>query len=221
MTLRGVLFDYGGVITTPVRDSIRSWTEREGIDPQSFSRVLKAWLARSAPDGTPLHRLETGQLPLPEFNRLLGAELRTTDGSPVPDADHVQGIFAASGLDQGVVTLVEELRQHGIRVGLLSNSWGNGYPRELLDRLFEVVVISGEVGLRKPHREIFDLALERLGLPAGEVAFVDDAVPNIDGAEAAGLHAVLHRDAAGTRAQLAQLLPVLNPLTTANSQEKQ
>ena len=57
-----VVFDYGGVLTSPVRDSIAAWLERDRIDPKSFSRALKAWLSRSAPEGTPIHRLETGEL---------------------------------------------------------------------------------------------------------------------------------------------------------------
>ncbi|HYO20691.1 MAG TPA: hypothetical protein VES02_18705, partial [Dermatophilaceae bacterium] len=61
------VFDYGGVLTTPMSGSIAAWLDRDGIDPASFSRTLKAWLSRSAPDGTPIHRLETGELSSAEF----------------------------------------------------------------------------------------------------------------------------------------------------------
>lgn len=91
-----------------------------------------------------------------------------------------------------MITLVKELRTCGIRLALVSNSWGNSYPCELLE-LFDVVVNSGEVGLRKPQREIFDLALGRLDLEADDdVVFVDDGAPNIAAAEAFGLKGILH-----------------------------
>ncbi len=70
---------------------------RVDIDPQSFSPVLKARLSRSAPAGpagTPLHRLEDGEPTLPDFNAKLNPELRSFEGGPVPEADHLGGIFA-------------------------------------------------------------------------------------------------------------------------------
>jgi putative hydrolase of the HAD superfamily len=102
-------------------------------------------------------------------------------------------------------------------VGLLSNSWGNTYPRERIDALLDPVVISGEVGLRKPHAAIFELALERLGVPADRVLFIDDAEPNILGARAVGLQALLHADAATTRAALAALIPTLPFMSGASA----
>src|SRR5260221_208770 len=69
-----------------------------------------------------------------------------------------------------MLDLIRELRERGIRTSLLSNSWGvrDGYPRHLFDQLFDDVVISGEVGMRKPEERIFQLALTRLGLSAAE-----------------------------------------------------
>ena len=71
------------------------------------------------------------------------------------------------------------------------------------------VVISGEVGLRKPEPAIYRLALERLGVAAPEAVFVDDAEPNVLGARMLGMRGVLHTDAASTRAALAALIPAL------------
>ncbi len=205
---QAVLFDYGGVLTTSIRDSIAAWTEREGIDARSFSCVLKAWLGRDAPSDSPIHRLERGQLDGAEFNLLLTRELRTADGGPAPAGDHLRGIFAQSRVDEQMVAVVRELRTDGIRTGLLSNSWGFSYDRVLLDELFDPVVISGDVGLRKPDRAIFELALDRLGASADRVVFVDDAQPNLAGAATAGLRTVLHTDAATTRAALARSLQI-------------
>ena len=89
-----VVFDYGGVLTTPVRDSITAWLERGGIDPASFSGTLKAWLSRSAPEGTPIHRLETGELSSAESDALLAAELVGANGQPLPPMDLLKGLFA-------------------------------------------------------------------------------------------------------------------------------
>src|ERR1019366_4274616 len=81
------VFDYGGVLTTPVRDSIAAWLDRDGIDPASFSRTIKAWLSRSAPDDTPIRRLEIGELSTAEFDALLAEELIGKNGGAVAPED--------------------------------------------------------------------------------------------------------------------------------------
>jgi putative hydrolase of the HAD superfamily len=202
-----VVFDFGGVLTNPVRDSIAAWLEADGIEPASFSRTLKAWLSREAAEGTPIHRLETGELTVEEFDVLLAAELTTVDGGPVHPVGVLARLFAGMRPDPEMFALAEDLRDVGVRVALLSNSWGNTYPRERIDALFDPVVISGEVGLRKPLAPIYELTLERLGLQAERVVFVDDAEPNVLGARAVGMRALLHADAAATRAALADLVP--------------
>ena len=209
-TIDAVLFDYGGVLTLPVRDSIAAWQKADGIDPQSFSRILKAWLSRDAADGTPIHRLEIGELPAAQFDTLLAAELTTLDGSSIDPVGLLQRIFAGMRVDPAMFALVDDLRASGTRVGLLSNSWGNTYPRERIDALLDPIVISGEVGLRKPHAAIYELALERLDLPAERVLFIDDAEPNILGAHRVGMQALLHTDAVTTGAALAALVPGLS-----------
>nr|WP_240963304.1 HAD-IA family hydrolase [Antrihabitans stalactiti] len=110
--------------------------------------------------------------------------------------------------------LAEDLREAGLAVGLLSNSWGNTYPRAQIDELFDPVVISGEVGLRKPHAAIYELAVDKLGVPADRVLFIDDAEPNVLGARAVGLQALLHLDHPSTRAAVAELAPHLKPHPT-------
>jgi epoxide hydrolase-like predicted phosphatase len=202
-----VVFDFGGVLTNPVRDSIAAWLEADGIESASFSRTLKAWLSRDAAEGTPIHRLETGELSVEEFEVLLAAELTTVDGGPVRPVGVLARLFAGMRPDPEMFALAGDLRDVGVRVALLSNSWGNTYPRERIDALFDPVVISGEVGLRKPLAPIYELTLEQLGLQAERVVFVDDAEPNVLGARAVGMQALLHADAGATRAALAALVP--------------
>lgn len=204
-----VLFDYGGVLTTPVRDSIAAWLRRDRIDPESFSRTLKAWMSRAVPEGTPIHRLEKGELSIPEFDALLAAELSSADGSPVPPGELLAGMFAQMRPHPAMFRLAEDLKRTGVAVAVLSNSWGNTYPRERLDAVFDPVVISGEVGMRKPNPDIFAHALDLLGVPAGRAAFVDDAEPNTYGAAALGLRTVLHTDPGTTRKELSRLVPAL------------
>jgi putative hydrolase of the HAD superfamily len=204
-----VVFDYGGVLTGPVRDSIAAWLAADGIEPESFSRALKAWLSRDAAHGTPIHRLETGELSVAEFDRLLAAELVTVHGGPVDPVGVLARLFAGMRPDPAMFTLAGDLRAQGVRVALLSNSWGNTYPRERIDALFDPVVISGEVGLRKPLAAIYQLTLRKLQLPAERVLFVDDAEPNVLGARAVGMRALLHESADATRSALAGLVPAL------------
>jgi putative hydrolase of the HAD superfamily len=204
-----VVLDYGGVMTTPTADSITAWLTADGIDPRSFSRTLRAWLSRDAPAGTPVHRLETGELTVDRFEELLAAELVTRDGSPVVAEGVLGRLFAGMRVEEAMFELVADLRALGVRVGLLSNSWGSTYPRERIAAAFDHVVISGEVGLRKPQAEIYRLSLDGLGVTPEQAVFVDDAEPNLVGARSVGLRTVLHTDPAGTRAALAELVPGL------------
>lgn len=215
---QAVLFDYGGVLTGPVRESIAAWLRCDGIDPASFTRTLRAWLSRSAPEGTPIHRLEAGELSVTVFELLLAAELETHAGTPVRPAGLLGRIFAGLRAAPEMFEMVERLRGAGVRVGLLSNSWGNTYPRDRIDGLFDPVVISAEVGLRKPHAPIFEHALARWDLPAEAVVFVDDAEPNIEGARAVGLTAVHHTSPDATHTALAEYFPhVLGQVSAPSS----
>jgi putative hydrolase of the HAD superfamily len=106
-------------------------------------------------------------------------------------------------------------------VALLSNSWGNTYPRERIDAMFEAVVISGEVGMRKPNPDIFTHTLDLLDALPDRVVFVDDAEPNTDGAARLGIHTVLHTDPDTTRRKLARLVPALDPHTSQHPRSAQ
>jgi epoxide hydrolase-like predicted phosphatase len=208
--LDAVLFDYGGVMTTPVGDSIRAWHMADGIDPASFTRTLKQWLSRTVDWETPIHRLETGDISIEEFEEAFASELTTIDGATPVAAGILGRMFAGMRPDPQMFAMVDELHACGVRVGLLSNSWGNMYPRDRIDGLFDPVVISGEIGLRKPQAAIYQHALELLDVPAGRVLFVDDAEPNIIGAQSVGLRAVLHTSPRCTRDALAALVPALS-----------
>ena len=208
MTVDAVVFDYGGVLTSAVRETTAHWLAADDIDETSFATVMRDWMARDVEVGSPVHRLETGELTGPEFEVEFAARLRTTSGGAVLAEGLLARLFATMRPDPAMFALITDLRALGVRVAVLSNSWANTYPDNLAE-LVDVVVISGEVGLRKPDPKIYRLTLDRLGLPASACVFVDDAPINVDAATALGMTAIRHRDAAGTRAALAELIPSL------------
>jgi putative hydrolase of the HAD superfamily len=211
VTLRGLITDWGGVLTTPLRDAIRAWIQADDIDTDGYKTVMREWFQNAyAGDGvvSPVHGLEDGTMPAAEFERRLAERLRTRGGAAVAAEGLLTRMFAAFEPVEPMYQVLRSARAAGIRTCLLSNSWGNSYPRELFAELFDGVVISGEVGLRKPDPEIFQHALELLGLPPQDCAFIDDIEHNVRAAERLGIVGVHHVDAAGTVARLEELLGV-------------
>jgi epoxide hydrolase-like predicted phosphatase len=104
--------------------------------------------------------------------------------------------------------VLRQAKAAGLSTALLSNSWGLDYPREQWDELFDVVVISGEVGMRKPEARIYQLAAERLGVAPEACVFVDDLAPNIRGAQAVGMVGVHHVTPQQTIEELEALLGI-------------
>jgi epoxide hydrolase-like predicted phosphatase len=195
----GLILDYGGVLTTSPFASFEAFCAAEGLEPEAVRTRF-----RDDPEGRELlARLETGALPAAEFEppfaTLLGVAperlLHRMFGGMQPDAAMIAGMRA--------------LRSEGVPMGLLSNSVGEAavYDRGLMAELFDAVVISSEVGLRKPDPVIYELAAERLGLPPAECVYVDDLGGNLKPARALGMATVLHRgDAEATLAAIRALL---------------
>jgi HAD superfamily hydrolase (TIGR01509 family) len=99
--------------------------------------------------------------------------------------------------------LVRRARHSGLRTALLSNSWGDeNYPEAQWEGAFDVVVISGRVGMRKPEAEIFRHTADLLGVPPEECVMVDDLAGNIHGAVASGMVGVLHKSYEETAEEL-------------------
>jgi putative hydrolase of the HAD superfamily len=214
--LRAVVIDWGGVMTNPLAETVNAWIEADGIDRASYSKVMRAWVAQAYDlDGAmnPIHALERGECTNEEFEQLLAAEISLIGGGAVPAAGMLARMFAATVPDEGMHGMLRAVRRAGFRTALLSNSWGGlDYPRELFPGLFDVVVISGEQGMRKPEERIFRRATELLGLAPAECVFIDDIGANITAAEAIGMKGIHHRDVESTRARLSELLAV--PLET-------
>jgi epoxide hydrolase-like predicted phosphatase len=195
----GLLIDYGGVLTTDLFTSFRAFCELEGLDPETIGRRF-----REDPECRDLLvGLETGTLEEPLFERRFAAVLG------VEEAELIDRLFAGSGPDLAMLAAVRAAREHGVRTGLVSNSWGTRrYDRAQLAELFDGVVISGEVGVRKPAREIYLLGAEAIGLTPQACVFVDDLPSNLRPAAELGMATVRHRDAHETVAELERLLGV-------------
>ena len=204
---RGLLVDWGGVLTSGLEPALRRWAELDGFDFDSYLAAVMKWLPSESVTAelNPVHALERGQLAVPDFERKLASMLVRDDGTPVPAEGLIERMFAHFEHQPAMSALVRRARSHGIRTALLSNSWGNTYPRDTWDGMFDDVVISGEVGMRKPEPEIFLLAARRLDLKPEECVFIDDLELNVDGARAVGMTAILHTEYDETRRALETL----------------
>jgi len=196
---RGLLTDYGGVLTTNLFDSFRAFSEQEGLEPESVRQRF-----REDPGARELLiGLETGELDEEEF------EPRFAEILGVQSPNLIDRLFAGSAPDEAMVAAVLKAHQAGVRTGLISNSWGTRrYDRTRLAELFDAVVISGEVGIRKPALEIYELGAQRVGLPAQQCVFVDDLPFNLKPAAELGMATVHHVTPDQTITELEQLLAV-------------
>jgi putative hydrolase of the HAD superfamily len=206
---RGIITDWGGVMTSPIRETVQAWLDAEDIDRDTYAAVMRPWVMTAddpAGDGNPIHALERGEITSDEFERLLAAQLVRRDGGEVLAEGLLARMFAASAPCEPMYTAIASLHTAGLRTCLLSNSWGSdGYPREVFAGMYHAVVISAEVGMRKPEERIFMHAVELIGLAPGECVFIDDMEANVRAAEAMGMHAVLHSEPEATVQALGEL----------------
>ncbi|GGM86915.1 hypothetical protein GCM10010106_37660 [Thermopolyspora flexuosa] len=225
---KGVLIDWGGVLTQPLPDAIQEWLAADRIDVPHYYNVMAEMVGQAyAVDGHPdgqgdgqdaeatrenlIHALERGEVEVAEFERALAERLRTLDGRK-PSADGmISRMFAAFRPVEPMYDMLRAVRAAGLRTCLVSNSWGTDYPREGWDELFDGVVISGEVGMRKPEPRIFRHALGVIGLEAHECVFIDDIKANVEAAKGLGIAGIHHVDPGTTLAELERMLRIPFP----------
>jgi epoxide hydrolase-like predicted phosphatase len=193
-----LLVDFGGVLTTSVWDSFAAFCRDKGLAEDTVLRMF-----REDPEAlAELRELETGRISEDEFERRFAERLGLDDAT-----DLIDSMFRGMKPFEPMVAAVRAARANGVQTGLVSNSWSTShYDRDMLAQLFDVAVISAEVGLHKPQPEIYLLASQRLGVEPARCVFVDDLRENCAGAEAVGMTAILHRDATATVARLEELL---------------
>ena len=200
-----LVLDFGGVMTTSLEDAMAAFALSNGIEMQHLVRAaLSAYMG--AEDDL-VTDFETGQLSEADFSIAFAARLEEYSGVRIEHDGLVAGLFEALDLEEDMFELVERAKEGGYKTGLLSNSWGMGlYPIERIRQLFDVVVISGEVGLRKPDPDIFKLTVEKLGLEAAACIFVDDHPGHLKAAQEAGMTTVLHKSPAQSIPEVEALL---------------
>ena len=200
MARKGLLIDWGGVLTTDLFTSFASFCEAEGLEAAKVRDLFRN--DEAARDL--LVEFECGRVEEREFERRFAAMLGVAD-----DEGLVERLFAGAAPDARMLGAVKTARDGGVRTGLISNSWGvDRYPQALMDELFDGVVISGVVGIRKPAPEIYAMGAQAVGLPPEECVFVDDLGFNLKPAKELGMATVLHTDAGETIAELEELLGV-------------
>ncbi len=199
-----LIVDFGGVLTSPLQDAMQRFAAELGIDFQDLVRAALG--AYSGGEDHLVTDFETGRIAEEEFAVEFAARLGKYAGRTIDPEGLVARIFSLE-LEESMLDLVCRARAAGYRTGLCSNSWGTRlYPRDVLNPIFDALVISGEVGLRKPEPEIFALTLEKLGVDAAAAVFVDDHPGHLAPARAMGMTTVLHRAPETTIAEVEALL---------------
>jgi putative hydrolase of the HAD superfamily len=201
VAIRVLISDFGGVLTTPLLGSFMAFQDQTGIEAASLGTAMQRIADREG--AHPLFELEKGRVSEDSFLIKLREELATELGHE-PEMHRFKEIyFAALDPNEPMIELMREVKAAGLRMALLTNNVREWEPlwRTMLpvDEIFELVVDSAFVGMRKPEPEIYELTLERLrahdpgalaGLEPGECLFVDDVEPNIQAARDLGLRAV-------------------------------
>jgi len=195
----GLLIDWGGVLTTNLFASFHAYCLKAEIDPKTLLGRF-----RSDPQARDLLvALEKGELSEDDFERRFAALLN------VEPAGLIDGLFAGVQPDAAMVDAVRSAHAAGVRTALVSNSWGvHRYPHDMFSELFDGVVISGEEGIRKPSRRMYELGAERAGAPAELCVYVDDLDFNLTPAEKLGMATVHHTSADSTIPELERLLGI-------------
>lgn len=200
-----LVVDFGGVLTTPLQEAMIAFAADIGIELPDLIRVALA--AYSGGADQLVVDFETGRIPEGEFAEKFAARIKDVTGVEVPHEGLVGRIFATLKLEDDMLRALEIARSAGYKTAMLSNSWGEGlYPRERIDHLFDVMVISGEIGMRKPDPKIFEITLERLGIAAERCIFVDDHPGHLATAAELGMTTVLHRTPTETLTELSSLM---------------
>lgn len=186
-----VVFDFGGVLITPITNKVQRVAERAGTDVETMLAVLMG--PRHESGNHPWHRAERGELRVAEIQALL---------TPYADAagvhlvgDEVDVLLDAGTYSKNMVLIerVESLRAEGYRTGLLTNSFAEFRPtlaRDLDLAQFDVFVDSSEVGSRKPEPSVYATTTARFGVDPSRIVYLDDFVQNIVGAQREGWHTI-------------------------------
>lgn len=195
---KAIISDFGGVLTSPLLESFATVQDETGIPLDELGSALSRIAER---DGgiNPLYRLEKGLITESEFLDLVADEMEGSLGHRPAMHRFTEVYFDALQPNQPMIDLMRELKDSGLRMAMLTNNVREWEPRWRamlpVDEIFELVVDSAFVGMRKPEPEIYHLTVERLDGPSvEECLFVDDIEINCEAATALGMGAVHYRD---------------------------
>ena len=209
MAIRAVLFDFGGVYTSSPFNVFVEAADELGATPEQILGLVFGPYDRDTDH--PWHRLERGEIALLDARQEI-MDLATEAGLTFDPLAILARMARGGGARETVVAATRRLRERGLRTALVTNNarefsagWRSLIP---IAELFDAVIDSSEVGVRKPDPAIFSLALRELGGVAPEHAvFLDDFPGNIAAARRLGMHGVLvEDDPSGALAELERLL---------------
>ena len=199
---QGLILDFGGVITTDFHGALSAFCVREGMAPDSVIRALSA--AGTGRDT--FAAAEAGRVPQRELELMLARQLG------VRGEDLIARMLGGLRPRPETADLAKRARAAGVATAVLSNSWGTGgydpYAGYDLAGLVDVVVISDQVGLRKPEPPIYELTAAKLGLRPEDCVFVDDTPANLVTARQLGMATVHFAGAPSDFAEIERLIGV-------------
>jgi epoxide hydrolase-like predicted phosphatase len=188
-----VLWDFGGVFTASPFAAIDSYAESQGVDADALLAVIFG--SYHTDTDHPWHRCERGELAMADaFADIASAADRA--GMKF-DAVDLFGRMVNDRIDRSIVVeTVRDVRSRGIRTAIVTNNvreygdtWRSMIP---VDELFDAIVDSCELGVRKPDPAIYRIALERLGVDdPTRAVFLDDFEGNVVAARDIGLHGIV------------------------------
>jgi putative hydrolase of the HAD superfamily len=187
--IRAVVSDFGGVLTAPLLGGFALVQEDTGVPPRAFGEALVR-----AGEPNPLFALEVGAITEAAFLATLERELTGILGRAVSLHGFAQRFMGSLPANDALFAYYRALHGRGVRLAMCTNNvreWEPLWRAKLpIDEIFETVVDSAFVGVRKPDPEIYAIVLERLGLRAEECAFVDDIAINVRAASELGFTGV-------------------------------
>jgi putative hydrolase of the HAD superfamily len=198
---RGLILDFGGVLTTRMRLNGQAFERSEGLTPGAYFHALERH-----PDGVRVYAdLEVGRATQEEWNQVIGGILG------IDPTNLMRRALANLRPEPAIVAAAQRAREAGVKVAMLSNSFGlepfNPYRELGMYDTFDALILSEVEQVRKPSPAIYQRALDVLGLTGPECVFVDDHAENLPPAEALGIRTIHHTvDPEATAAQLDALL---------------
>jgi putative hydrolase of the HAD superfamily len=197
LAVKAVISDFGGVLTTPLLRSFMAFQDEMGIAPEALGRAMQRIAEKEGEH--PLFELERGRTSEADFLAALGRELERELGHDPQLHRFSEIYFDALEVNEPMIGVMRDAKARGMRMALLTNNVREWEPlwRSMLpvDEIFELVVDSAFVGMRKPEPEIYELTVERLGdgIEPADCLFVDDVEINVETAERLGMRAVHFR----------------------------